>query len=722
MADGDAEAMVCDALEGGTPAADGVPPAWLAVHGDYTKLATAASQLYTAVVAGEAAPDDHADAMANMVDTLETAWLALPRGMDEATVVQYTKFLFGMHDRDMGRVLPGEVEAVFNHHMRTFIHVCSLVVLLDGESELKRHVNDEFRRVIRVLTEAKTQLMTALYLRQVLTSNTITMCPVDETLNSHTFFIEHAAELEGIHKLLVFILHELERAQLRRFGDKCYKQKHIQDAEGVWRATKYWHEECAIEQFVARKCDKEHNYEMWSIVLGRGDVTKRIRDRLMDGVEREFPELQVDRHLFAFRNGLFHAELQRFYAYADADAIAADIDENAAAINYFDLNCYDGIDDVIDPACIPTPALDSVFLFQLKYTFLEAVRRAEADLAAACTEEARDAAAARLEHAREEQAVDRHLIIWWVYALLGRMFFELNVHDTWQICTFIKGYAGTGKSTLGNLLTAVFPQQHIANIASNIEEQFGLQDKWDKLLWLCLEVKDNFRLPLSQLQSMISGEPITVAIKNKDPKTVVWKSPGMMFGNEIPPWKDRAGALLRRFVMVLFEVPVGEEEKNMNLLAELQAELGCIIPKVTRIYLSAARLHRSVDIWSVLPPWFKECRDNFALSVDIVSRFFKDSLAVAADSACYAPFEFVQDEFRRWVERNVPAQSKLEFNADTCDAFFKKNGITVAVEPYLWNGAVQQRKYLLRVRWVDEPHYLSQCLAAQPSHQPPQQH
>lgn len=712
MADSDVDAMVCDALDD-APAAESLPRAWHAVHEEYTKLSTAASQLYGAVVSGDAAPNEHVESMANMVDTLETTWLALPRGMDEAAVLRYTKFLFGMHDRDMARVLPHEVETVFNHHMRTFIHVCSLVVLLDGEEELKRHVNDEFRRVIRVMTEAKTQLVTAAYVRQVLTSNTITMCPVDETLNSHTFFIEHAAELEGIHKLLVFVLHELERAQLRRFGDKCYKQKYIQDERGVWRATKYWREECTIEQFVARKCDKEHNYEMWSIVLGRGDVTKRIRDRLMDGVEREFPELQIDRCLFAFRNGLFHSEHQRFYPYADTDAIAADIDENAVAINFFDINCYDDIDDVMDPRCIPTPALDSVFLFQLKYTFLDGVRKAEAAAAAAHTEEERAAAAARVDHARAHQAAARAEVIWWVYVLLGRMFFELNVHDTWQICTFIKGYAGTGKSTLGSLLTAIFPQQHIANIASNIEEQFGLQDKWDKLLWLCLEVKDNFRLPLSQLQSMISGEFVTVAIKNKDPKTVIWKSPGMMFGNEIPPWKDRAGALLRRFVMVLFEVPVGEDEKNMNLLAELQAELGCIIPKVTRIYLTAARMYRHVDIWSVLPQWFKECRDNFALSVDIVSRFFKDSLAVAADPECYAPFEFVQDEFRRWVERNVPAQSKLEFNADTCDAFFKKNGISVAVESYVWNGAVQQRKYLLRVRWVDEPHYLTQCLAAQ---------
>lgn len=688
----------------------GAPAAWVETQEAYQKLIRGASELYKAVVAGQVDPGDHATEMQNFVDTLEHTWLALPRGMCEAEFMRYAKLLFGFHGRDMGRVQADEVEAAFSqHHMRTFIHVCSLVCSLEGEEELKRHVNDEFRRVIRVMTEAKTQLTNAAFVRKVLSSNTITMCPVEDTLNMHTFMMEHATQLEGIHRLLVFILHELERAQLRRFGDKCFKQKFIQDGAGQWCATKYWHEECTIEQFVARKCDKEHNYEMWNIVLAGRDPAKRIRDRLMDGVEREFPELQVDRHLFAFRNGLFECTRSKFYPYDDVDAIAEDIDDNAAAMNFFDLNCYEEIDDVIDPAAIPTPILDSVFMFQLKHTFTKPVRDAEEALAAA-SPEGRAAAEAALQRARAVQLASKQEVIWWVYVLLGRMFFELNVHDNWQICTFIKGYAGTGKSTLAQLLAAIFPHQHIAYIASTIEPIFGLQDKFDKLLWLCLEVKENFGLPLSQLQSMISGEPVTVPRKNKDPVTVMWKSPGMMFGNEIPPWKDKAGALLRRFVMVLFEVPVGEEEKNMNLLAELQGELGAIIPKVTRIYLTACLKYRHVDIWHKLPKWFRECRDNFAHSVDIVSRFFRDNMQVEADAACYAPFNLVQAEFRAWLEQNVPAQRNLEFNTDTCDAFFKKNRINVVKECYMWAGAPATNKYLVGVRWVEDPHFVAECL------------
>lgn len=689
----------------------GVPDAWVTIMEEYRRLGSGCAELYKAVVASEADPQEHVDKMANMVDTLEHTWLTVPRGLTEAEFLRYGKFMFGLHGRDLARVQADEVEAAFSqHHMRTFIHVCSLVCLLDGEDDLKRHVNDEFRRVIRVMTEAKAALLGAGFLRKVVCANTITMCPVEETLNAHSFFIEHEMELEGIHRLLVFILRELECAQLRRFGDKCYKQKYVQDGGGAWRATKYWQEECTIEQFVARRCDKEHHYDMWSIMLAGRDAAKRVRDRLMDGVEREFPELQIDRHLFAFRNGLFECTESRFYPYDAEDAIADDIDDNAAAINYFDMNCYEGIHHNLDPTVIPTPVLDSVFMFQLKHTFTEGVRAAEAALKDAHTDAAVAAATAALDHARRVQAAARQEVVWWVYVLLGRMFFELNVYDNWQICTFIKGYAGTGKSTLGQLLSFIFPHQHIGYIASNIEEQFGLQDKWDKLLWLCLEVKENFRLPLSQLQSMISGEPVTVAIKNKDAKTVIWKSPGMMFGNEIPPWKDRAGALLRRFVMVLFEVPVSEEEKNMNLPEELRAELGCIIPKVTRIYLTACDLYRHMDIWHKLPKWFRECRDSFAHSVDIVARFFKDSMQVATDPAAYAPFDLVQAEFRAWLEQNVPAQKNLEFNTSTCEAFFKKNGIQTVVDMYMWEGTPQTKKYLTGVRWVEKPHLLADSL------------
>jgi len=703
-----------DALFNGDAEAGGgedLPQAWLQIHSDYRNLIVAAQDLYTSVVSQDVDPKEKIDVIKNMVDTLEYSWLATPREMPEAEFLRYSKVLFGFHDRDMARVQAHEIEESFNnYHMRTFIHVCSLVCAVEDD-ELRRHVNDQFRRVIRVITECKKNLINSSYMRQVLVSDTITMCPVDETLNSHSFYFEHASELEGVHKLLVHILQELERAQLRRFGDRCYKQKFIQDeVTGKWRATKYWQEECTIEQFVARRCDKEHNYEMWLIVMKGHDPTRRIRDRLMDGVEREFQELKVNRHLFSFKNGLFHCGLQVFYKYDDAELISKDIDEQDAAINYFDLNCYEAIGVLNTAFDIPSPVLDSIFMFQLKHTFPEILEPAQKAISEAETEEERLEALALLHEAEQHQEYQRKLVVWWIYALLGRMFFELNDKDSWQICTFIKGHAGTGKSTLGKVLSFIFPKEHIGDIPSHIEEQFGLQTIYDKLVWTCLEVKENFKLPLSQLQSMISGEPVTVAIKNKDAKTVIWKSPGMMFGNEIPPWKDRAGALLRRFVMILFEVPVTEEEKNMELDKELYAELGTIIPKVTSIYLSACDKHKKVDIWSVLPKWFKECRDNFASSVDVVCRFFNNSMEVKVDQKCYAPFNLIQDEFRRWIERNIPAQKNTQFDENTYGTFFKNNGITVTKTEYLWAGEPKTDRYIIGIQWTEDPHYMSKSL------------
>lgn len=690
---------------------EALPQPWVDVHTEYRSLIRASERLYNSVVTKQTDPKDKLDAISNMVDTLEFAWLQTPRGMSEADFLRYAKLLFGFHNRDMARVQSQEIEESFNnHHMRTFIYICSLVCAAEDE-ELRRHVDDQFRRVIRVITECKKNLINSSYMRQVLVSDTITMCPVDDTLNSHSFYFEHAINLEGVHKLLVFILQELERAQLRRFGDKCYKQKFIKDqVTGVVRATKYWQEECTIEQFIARKCDKEHNYEMWSIVMKGHDPTKRIRDRLMDGVEREFPELKVNRHLFSFKNGLYNCEKSTFYSYDNTELMSKEIEEEDAAMNYFDLNCYEPPDHMLQAFDIPTPTLDSIFMFQLKHTFPELLEPAKKALERAETEDERMEALALLHEAEREQQYQRNLVVWWIYVLLGRMFFELGAHDSWQICTFIKGHAGTGKSTLGKVLSYIFPHEHIGYLSSNTEEQFGLQTMYDKLLWMCLEVKENFKLPLSQLQSMISGEPVTVAIKNKDAKTVIWKSPGMMFGNEIPPWKDRAGALLRRFVMVLFQVPVTEEEKNMDMDKELFAELGTIIPKVTCIYLHACSKFKSQDIWSVLPQWFKECRENFASTVDVVCRFFQECMEVKVDEKCYAPFNLIQDEFRRWIERNIPAQKNTQFDENTYGTFFKNKGITIAKTEYMWAGELKTDRYIIGVQWTEDPHYMQKSL------------
>ena len=99
----------------------------------------------------------------------------------------------------------------------------------------------------------------------------------------------------------------------------------------------------------------------------------------------------------------------------------------------------------------------------------------------------------------------------WVYVLCGRMLYELRELDHWEILLFLKGLAGCGKSTMCSQAERFFEPCDVATMSTNIEEQFGLQDLYDKYLWVCYEMRKGFKLNQAEFQSMITGEPVAVA-------------------------------------------------------------------------------------------------------------------------------------------------------------------------------------------------------------------
>lgn len=56
----------------------------------------------------------------------------------------------------------------------------------------------------------------------------------------------------------------------------------------------------------------------------------------------------------------------------------------------------------------------------------------------------------------------------------GRMFYDVNERDTWQVIPFLKGVAGTGKSFIINILLSIFDPKDVGILSNNVEEQFGL--------------------------------------------------------------------------------------------------------------------------------------------------------------------------------------------------------------------------------------------------------
>jgi hypothetical protein len=142
----------------------------------------------------------------------------------------------------------------------------------------------------------------------------------------------------------------------------------------------------------------------------------------------------------------------------------------------------------------------------------------------------------------------------------------------------------------------------VAVLSNNIETKFGLSGIYEALIYLCYEVKKDFQLDQGEMQSMISGEPISIAIKNQDPKSITWGSHGFFMGNELPRWVDNSGSISRRIVLALFGQRVTDGDPK--LFEKLQAEMGNIIVKINRAYRECAAAYGCSDIWSVIHPYF----------------------------------------------------------------------------------------------------------------------
>ena len=142
----------------------------------------------------------------------------------------------------------------------------------------------------------------------------------------------------------------------------------------------------------------------------------------------------------------------------------------------------------------------------------------------------------------------------WMYILIGRLLYEVNELDQWQVMPFLKGQAGTGKSTItGKICKAFYEYTDVGMLSNNSEKQFGLSSFYNKLLFIAPEIKNDLKVDQAEMQGIISGEDVVVAEKHKTAQMVEWKVPGIIAGNEVPGWIDNAGSISRRIVVFQFD-------------------------------------------------------------------------------------------------------------------------------------------------------------------------
>lgn len=500
--------------------------------------------------------------------------------------------------------------------------------LLDIECPEDDHVGEAYRKQFAHLHEALLRLhdclMTNLMAHKCLDPQWAKDCPV--TTDPFGIARFDMAKVEGPRQIfVVFVANQIQKLDLRRYKGELYRQKvlTLAGADGMPQEirTHAWERYMDVKAFVNQVAPKETHFEMWQHSMTGSVMADTIR-HFTEGFEHELPELVPDRKWHAFRNGLYYTGNAKFYAWGHP-VITPDV----TACKYHDHPFDESVTAVRTDQwyTVPTPKFQKVLHDQLgNIEFVkrdpktnEPERHTEASAEMTNEKEALEARFDGRAQLPDVKAGDvwvvrsGHKVIRWAYILFGRLLFELNERDCWQVIPFLIGRAGTGKSLILSTICSWFLETDIGIVSNDQQKGFGLETIYNKFLWVSKEVKSDFQVDQAQFQSMITGEEMSIQRKFMTPLQVVWRAPGLLAGNELANWTDNSGSISRRLILFYFNKAI--KKSDPMLLSDLKKEMAAILHKCCVAYLAAVKMFGRSDLWGQRPPEFTDPEDNFVL-------------------------------------------------------------------------------------------------------------
>jgi hypothetical protein len=189
--------------------------------------------------------------------------------------------------------------------------------------------------------------------------------------------------------------------------------------------------------------------------------------------------------------------------------------------------------------------------------------------------------------------------------LIGRLFFDAGKYDNWQVCPFLKGDANTGKGTIFDIITKMFPAGSVGAITATQEKSFGLEGLYKKRVVMIPDLPKDFHklIPQSDFQSMISSECVSIARKNKTAiSNNTWTIPLIGAGNHLfEGYNDNSGSISRRLVVFPFTnmIKSRDTELKKKIIGD---ELVTVMLRCIAQYRRTCDRFKGQDFWKYIAP------------------------------------------------------------------------------------------------------------------------
>jgi P4 family phage/plasmid primase-like protien len=196
---------------------------------------------------------------------------------------------------------------------------------------------------------------------------------------------------------------------------------------------------------------------------------------------------------------------------------------------------------------------------------------------------------------------------------------SLTIDTKFEIALWLTGYPGSGKSTVLTGFQAMLgARAGLLGLGDVERSRFALTNLPGKTLMVSTEQPEDFISTAYILNRIISGEPIEIDRKFRDPVTIIPRAKLAWAMNELPRVATGGVGLFRRVKVV--ELPVIPENKRDPTIKESIKELGAAVLNWALDGLERLRQRGHFE----LPDSVQEATANFKASNDIPAIFVNE--------------------------------------------------------------------------------------------------
>lgn len=408
-------------------------------------------------------------------------------------------------------------------------------------------------------------------------------------------------DAKPIQKLHHHIWSSLSNRDLKRKGADVYEPIFTRN-ENYY--TFSYKKLCSIEDFIYKCIDRSTNYNQYlnaTDVLGNLPYTIKQFPKFEDVC---FPDLQRDRYVMSFRNGIYFVKCydERQSIHHDTFVTYEELRNNNELLNQLHVKQQNSI-NYIDQDMILNSEFES--WKDIKTPLFDKF----------------------LEHqwpTDDENCEDNEFIQLMVFCFMGRMLYYVNELDSWEKMPFFFGIAGTGKSSIVDIVSNFYQNEDVIMLNNNFERQFGLMNTENYLIMCGPEIKKDFSMEQATLQQMITGEKVRACVKHGAAYDISpWKTPLICAGNQIPGMEDNSNSLIRRLVIFNHQRAVTEDMKDDSLKRRiLTNELALIIRKSNLCYQKMVNELGNRNIDTILNQ-YQAFRSSIDVAAQELDSFYK---------------------------------------------------------------------------------------------------